>query len=173
MKEIRLSRGMFAIVADEDFERVAKLTWHAHWNIGAKRWEASHSIGYAKENGKRGCRSLSMAHFILGKPPKGMEVDHRNGDQLDNCRSNLRFCTKQQNMWNRRKNSNSTLKYKGIKRRIGGTFQARIVINGKRVSLGSAFLTQEDAALAYNDAARIHFGEFARLNEIQLAEEAA
>lgn len=169
MKEIPLSQGQIALVDDEDYPALSRMAWCAHWNRGAKRWEAMHSERVVV-NGKATCKQISMAHMIMGRPVTGMCIDHRNGNQLDNQKYNLRFATRQQNVWNRKKSRLSTLPYKGIKLRVGGTYQARISDpGGKRLSLGSNFRTPEQAAKAYNSAAIAFYGEFARLNGLKEA----
>lgn len=165
MKKVPLTKGQVAIVDNEDYRAIRRLAWHAKWNRGAKRWEANHSIGFAIAKGKRGCRSLSMSHFIAGKPPANMMIDHKNGNHLDFRRENLRIATRTQNNRNRRIRYDATGPFKGIKLTVSGTWQARIGVAGRRISLGT-FSTPEEAARAYNSAARQHFGDFARLNII-------
>jgi len=99
-----------------------------------------------------------------------MEVDHINGDRLDNRRANLRIVTKQQNRQNIGKQSHRemTSRYKGVVQHPK-TLRWRAIVKtgGKQRHLGY-FATEHEAALAYNTAARELFGEFARLNEVQL-----
>jgi len=93
-------------------------------------------------------------------------VDHINGDNLDNRKKNLRLCTYAENNRNRKPLENKTSKYKGVglnKNYKIKTWQARIVKNSKRYSLGY-FKNEKEAALAYNQAAKKYFGEFAYLN---------
>jgi hypothetical protein len=99
---------------------------------------------------------------IIGRPEKGMVVDHINGDPMDNRRDNLRICTVQQNNWNRKRRPNGSSSFKGVCA-VGGRFTANIAPNGKMTHLGS-FATEEEAARAYDKAAREHYGEFACLN---------
>lgn len=95
--------------------------------------------------------------------PDGMHVDHINGDGLDNRRENLRVCSPMQNLWNSKKQTN-TSGFKGVTKRASDkAFIARIRVNYKLISLGS-FADPIDAAKAYDAAARAHFGEFARTN---------
>lgn len=89
-------------------------------------------------------------------------VDHKNGDKLDNRRSNLRLATHSQNMQNRHV---STLKkstqYKGVSKSSRYRWTATIKVNGKQISLGN-FDTPEEAHAAYCEAAAKYHGEFAR-----------
>lgn len=90
MKTIQLTRGMVAIVDDDDYDHVTQFSWYA---IKRRRlWHAAH---------KRTNKPLYMHRVLLNAPPD-MEVDHANGDGLDNRRHNLRLCTKRQNAQNRR-----------------------------------------------------------------------
>lgn len=102
-------------------------------------------------------------HRFLLNPPDDKPVDHKSGDGLDNRRENLRVCTSRENSYN--KGPRTGLTYKGITKLPGGTYRARICVDGFRVGLG-CFSTAEEAALAYNIAATRFHGEFARLNEI-------
>ena len=105
------------------------------------------------------------------KAKKGQQIDHINGNKLDNRKKNLRFCTYTQN----RCNMGPQLGRKGKKSRFKGvslrtdikivSWMARIVIYGKVKNLG-CHRTEEAAAKAYNKAAKIYHGEFAYLNKI-------
>ena len=152
MKEIPLTNSdQVAIVDDDDFERVSALTW---WMNGP---------GYADGwvNGK-GCL---MHRFIMGAE-KGQEIDHVNSIKLDNRKSNLQFCTHIQNMSKIGIRKNNSTGYVGVSRKKSGKpFRAYLRSAGIQLFLGT-FDTAEDAALAYNEAAVKHFGEFARLNQV-------
>lgn len=94
-------------------------------------------------------------------------VDHIDGDRMNNRRSNLRLSTKLQNRLNSRKRGDKTSsQYKGVSwHKHEQKWQARITVNKKVITLGY-FTSEKVAALAYNDAAKKHFGEFASLNEV-------
>jgi len=106
---------------------------------------------------------------ILNRPlSKGEVVDHVNGDVLDNTRINLRLATQKENSRNRSKSVNKT-GYKAVypvETKKGVKFVAKIEVDGRSIQIGT-FLNQHDAARAYNDAAKIYHGEFARLNIIE------
>lgn len=117
-----------------------------------------------RHNGKE----MPLRNFIM-PPPKGKIIDHKNSDDtLDERRSNLRVATQQQNTHNSRKRNidDLTSKYKGIylcKR--DNTWVARITFNYKDIELGH-YKNEVHAAIAYNDAAKKYFREFALLNDI-------
>lgn len=108
-------------------------------------------------------RETWMLHRIVMDAPKGLEVDHINGDRLDNRKINLRLATKQQNAANQGKSSNkSSSSFKGVYPH-GKKFRAVVKYNSKQIYLG-LFATEHDAAEAYNKKALALFGSFARLN---------
>jgi hypothetical protein len=91
-------------------------------------------------------------------------VDHKNGNGLDNTRTNMREATNQENARNQHKRAGTSSQYKGVCFiPVGGRWMASICLSGRSVHLGY-HATEELAALAYDTAAREHFGEFARPN---------
>lgn len=106
-------------------------------------------------------------HRLIVNAPKGMEVDHIDGNPLNNCRSNLRLCTRTENAKNRRKSKHGKVPYKGVRHNTtdgrNRGYTARISLKGKYLDLGT-YETAEEAARVYDTAARTHYGEFARLN---------
>ena len=93
-------------------------------------------------------------------PPKGYEVDHKDGNSLNDRWRNLRLATHSQNICNARRRSDNSLGFKGVTRHRN-KFRAYISRNGQQIVLGS-FDTPELAHRAYKWAARRHYGEFAR-----------
>lgn len=157
MKEINLTKGKVALVDDEDFEGLNQFKWHASWN--GYNW-------YVERNSSAldGKKKIFRMHRQILNAQKGVPVDHRNGNGLDNQKHNLRLCTNQQNSFNQRKaRKNNKLGIKGVRWREDiKKFNARIKINGKEIHLGS-FNVMGDADSAYRIAEEKYFGEFSRL----------
>lgn len=160
-----LTRGLSALVDVADLPLVADIAWSAVPGCAGGR-----STFYAVHSERSGLTpsgtlNTRMHRLILGLVRgDGILVDHRNLNGLDNRRSNLRICTRQQNQWNKTMLSTNRSGFKGVYfHRISGRWSARIQMDGRSAYLG-LFDTPEDAAAAYNEAAcRLH-GEFARLN---------
>lgn len=103
--------------------------------------------------------------FLFMKKPVPEQVDHINRDRSDNRWSNLRAATPAQNRANRKSVEGSSSKWLGVLwNKDRKNWRASIKINGKRTDLGS-FKCEDEAAMAYNEAALEHFKEFASLNE--------
>jgi hypothetical protein len=120
------------------------------------------------ENGKQHQVSLHQAIIQLSdqEVPEGHDIDHKDGDKLNNLNNNLRICTPAQNQQNRGKNKNNTSGYKGVMwDNPTEKWRAQIRINNKNTYLG-VFSIIEDAARAYNAVALQYFGEFAILNDV-------
>lgn len=108
-----------------------------------------------------------MHRFIM-QDPVGIEIDHWDGNTLNDRRFNLRRATVDQNRQNRGKSKTNTSGYKGVHFcKSNGKWAAQISVNKKRKGLGY-FSTKEEAALAYNSAAVRFHGEFAWLNTIPI-----
>lgn len=154
-KQIPLTRGMFAIVDTEDFDKLASYSWRA-------KVETTTDTFYAvTDSHKGGKHSIYMHRLIMGDPV-GMYIDHINHNALDNRKENLRVVTFAQNMQNSRPSRTSKTGYKGVSV-SGKKFCASIRIKNKQIHLGT-FPTPESAALAYNEVAKKEYGEFAYLN---------
>lgn len=160
MKIIPLTRGKYAVVDNKDYARVSKFRWHAQHRRrrGAGVWYARRST----QTGRGTTRKIVGVYlhtFLTGF----RQVDHKNGDGLDNRRRNLRPCSKSQNIQNARKRQGTSSRFKGVERRLNNRWSAKIRLNNVRYSLG-CFDTEELAARVYDSAARSFFGEFARCN---------
>ncbi len=140
-----------AIIDESDYDIVANYHWYPR--------RVPHTT-YA-HSGRRGAGDM---HRLILQAKRGLEVDHRDGNGLNNRRSNLRVCTPSQNRANthRRKPGMKGAYWDKRYRRWVSCIRSGPVVNGRRkmVSLG-IFPTQEAAAAAYAKAAREAFGEFA------------
>lgn len=160
-KQVPLTKGQFALVDDEDFDFINQWKW--------KLSDSGYAIRYAHigmENGKRKSKRICM-HRLLADTPDHLQTDHINTNKLDNRRSNLRNCTKSQNHMNKRKRLGLTSAYKGVHKdkRGKGKYEARICVGGVSKRIGR-FVSEIDAAKAYNAAAIETYGEYARINEV-------
>lgn len=173
MKIIPLTKDKVTSVDDDDYEWLIKHKWQY----------LSTRNGYAirgyYENGK--CKHYYM-HRLITKCPENMQVDHINGNSLDNRKSNLRICTHSQNLHNSRKQrgirGKSSSMYKGVRfmpREIKGmrkitkhrkNWNMYIYYKKKRV-YGGVYNTEKEAAVAYNILAPKYHGEFFRPNIIE------
>lgn len=153
-KQIPLSNceDKFALVDNEDFEA----TYAHSWDLTLR--------GYVATRIKR--KHLYLHHHILGNPPAGFVVDHIDGDPLNNQRTNLRLVTTAQNRYNAASHRSSTSRFKGVSwDESENLWRAVIQFNKNYIHLGR-FVSEFDAARAYNAAATEYFGEYARLNVI-------
>lgn len=146
MKKIPLAGGKgYALVDDEDYELLSRFKW----SLTAK--------GYA-------ITSVRMHRLVMGAP-HGMEVDHRNGERLDNQKGNLRICTAEQNSQNKKKYQGCKSGYKGVhsQTRQPDRYQAKICYKHKPHQLGT-FKDPHTAAVMYDFWATFFYGEFAMTN---------
>ena len=142
MKTIELTRGKFTIVDDVDFKRLSQHKWHAS------------TLGYA-------CRKINVdgkqktwyLHWeIVGKPPKGLCTDHKNGNRLDNRKENLRICTGSENSQNSHKHRAGRVVGVMTLRARGRTYYyATRTINGRSHVLGRG-KTPEEAHQIFMDS---------------------
>lgn len=150
MKEIPLTRGLVALIDDEDYAAVSKFKWHAQW---------SRRTFYAKR--RDGDKHVALHQILI---PGVLQIDHRDGNGLNNQRSNLRSATAGENSRNRGPNKNNASGWKGVSwYKAGRKWRATIYVQGKNRLLGS-FDDSVEAAKAYDAAARELHGQFARLN---------
>lgn len=164
MKEIPLTQGKIALVDDEDFERLSQWKWHARkttQGMYAARTEGNQKI---------------FMHNELIFVDAGKEVDHKDGDGLNNQKGNLRPATHVQNTWNSKRRSDNSSGFKGVGRwsvtsTVRGKkytytyWRARIRLPGSKNGIVIGYFSDKEvAARAYDVAALKHFGEFAKLN---------
>jgi hypothetical protein len=145
-----LGNDVQTIIDEADWPRVDGMTLYLGVN------------GYVYYSNWSGGRSdpKTLHQFLLGRTP-GMQIDHINGNKLDNRRCNLRVTTAQVNQANRKQlNSNNTSGHRGVVVRMGTRrpYIAQIMVNRKMLYLGS-FLTVEEAVEARRAAELQHYGE--------------
>lgn len=126
MKKIFVTKSVYAIVDDDDFEKVSRWRWGLNYN------------GYACRrhwNGK-GYEKMYMHRFIMDTP-NGFDTDHINRDKLDNRRKNLRIVNRSQNNFNSYPSKSNTSGHKGVGFfKPAGLWRAYITIDGVRRDLG-------------------------------------
>lgn len=147
---IPLSNGLFAIIDRSDYELVCNAKWNYH-------------RGYAlKSQMKNGVSRKVYMHRVINGTPDGMLTDHRNGNRLDNRRSNLRTANRFQNEQNKGITKRNRSGFKGVWFcKKSNRFQAQIRFSRKKIYLGS-FQTAKEASDAYSKASLEMHGEFSR-----------
>ena len=148
VRMIPLTDGGYAYVDAADYEWLRQWTWHLE-NGYAARWDK---------------RKKVLMHRQIMPPPRGMVVDHFDGNKVNNCRINLRVCTRSENSRNRRKCGGASSVYKGVYyNRERHKWSARCIYRDEPIWLGY-FDSEVEAARAYDRMAVELFGAFARLN---------
>lgn len=160
MKRVPVGRdGLYALVDDQDYELVSGFTWLIMRRPKGVLYARSR---YRDDVGK--VREQRMHRLITGWP----ETDHINLNGLDNRRENLRQANRSQNCANRRKPTHGvTSRFKGVSWDLRNRkWLAMIMVHKRNIYLGR-YLSELEAAKAYNDAAAKYFGEFALLNLVR------
>ena len=151
-RTIPLTKGNVAIVDEADYEWLSQFNWST--------CTSTKGLPYAgrtvRVDGKP--YTLLMHRLIMGATER-QEVDHWDGNRLNNSRDNLRWCTRSQNQQNRGKTNKNTSDSKGVYH-VRGRWIVAIRIDGRLAHIGS-FATQEEAVAVYKvKAAEVH-GKFA------------
>ena len=159
MKTIPLTHGKVALVDSQDYNWLSQFKWRAQKS--GKRPDAFYAVRNITIEKRR---TTIQMHRQIMHPPHGLEIDHKNNNGLDNRRSNLRFCTRSQNMANSRGHRRRRSSFKGVSfHKEFKKWRAIITKNKKNLHLGF-FRSQVRAAKAYDDKAKELFGQFARPN---------
>lgn len=159
MREIELTQGYAAIVDDEDYEYLSQFKWQSHITT---------YTAYAYRRVKGTNKHRPMHREVMGVTDPKIYIDHIDRNGLNNQRKNLRIVTWSQNQMNKTYNKRNSLGFKGVSF-DGNKYIATIKVNGKQLSVGY-YKTPKEAAIAYNIAAKEHFGEFAYLNPVDIAD---
>ncbi len=154
---IPLPGGHVLLVDVADLRLALGHTWAAKKNRHVFYAAAARRVG-------KGSPRTVYLHNLLMRPERGFIVDHRDGDGLNNRRTNLRISTPTQNQQNARPRINKLSAYKGVTRCKGSkAWRAQIKVNKVLIVIGT-YESEIDAAYAYDEAASRHFGDFARVN---------
>lgn len=164
MKKIPLSQGKEALVDDEDYEWLMEWKWSYLEPGYATRYEL-------KGESEKESRLLYMERIVWeyhqGPIGKGLVINFKNENGLDNRLRNLRLATHAQAIWTQKARTGYTSEYKGVWwHKKNEKWISRIRRGGKQLHLGY-FENEKEAARAYNKAALKYFGEYAWLNEIE------
>jgi hypothetical protein len=145
------------IIDDEDGDRVLAHSW---WVSSSPEIDG-HVICFSTKIGKK---IIKLHRFLMGDPP-GLVVDHRNGDRLNNRKSNLRACTVKQNNMNAPMSKRNTSGYRGVTfSKRTKKWRAMISLDGIKKHLGY-FDRPDAAAAAYEEAAELYYGDNRRAAE--------
>jgi len=163
MKKIKLTKGKFALVDDEDFEKVNAFKWQVRKSYTTEMWYAERKQTIDGSSKKV---NLCMHRFIMNITDKDVKIDHFDRNGLNNQKLNLRPCNSSQNGVNRKSVDNRTSKYLGVSwDGSRSRWRAATTKYYKQIHIGR-FITEKEAALAYNKKAFEVHGEFANLNKV-------
>lgn len=154
---VPLTQNKEAIIDAEDVDKVLNYTWCAILNKGC--FYAATAVRNAEGKVVR-----ILLHKLILKCEKPLEIDHADGNGLNNTKTNLRLVTRQQNMFNVRKPKHNTSGYKGVSWcQSSQKWKATISVERKRHHLGF-YNTKEQAYSAYCEASERLHGKFGRVD---------
>lgn len=163
MKTIKLTQQKETIVDDQDFDWLNQWRWIVH-NRNGKLYAARgkyEKLGFKKYR----THTISM-HRVIMNAIIGQEVDHINGESLDNRRVNLRLTDRYGNNQNARVRKDSLSGYKGVCFYKSTNKWRAYIGTGEKLKHIGYFNTPQEAALAYNQEAIKRFGEYAKINNL-------
>jgi len=144
MRKIKLTQGKYALVDNEDYDKLNQYKWFTRKD--GQNFYATKKLYIL--NGVR--RNISMHQIIMGIAPKNKEIDHIDGNGLNNQKKNLRFVTHQENMRNQKTRITSKTGFKGIDfNKQQQKYRVRIMLNGKSI-FGGYFKNLKDAVKKIN-----------------------
>lgn len=157
---IPLTQGQNAIVDSDDYEITSPHSWYALWNPSTENFYAWRRAPKNSANER-----IAMHRFVLNMEPSNpLMVDHKNGNPLDNRKSNLRIATVAENNRNCKRRSDNLSGYKGVYwKDSSNKWAAHCRFNNKGFHIGY-FKSKLDAAQAYILIAYLNFGEFSRMD---------
>jgi hypothetical protein len=162
MKEIKIGGHkknskiiLFSVVDDEDFDKINKYKWSI-LTSGNKKY----ACRQYKKDGK--IKRIFLHRYIMNTEDNKIQIDHIDGNTMNNQKSNLRSCSPKENCYNKKVASNNTSGYKGVWS-YKHMWVASIQKDNKKFHCGR-FENKEDAKEAYNKKAEELFGDFANLN---------
>lgn len=155
MKKIKLTQNQYALIDDADFEFLSQWKWSMHTSNNNK-------YAYRKDKNTDYKKDVFM-HRLITKCPKYKEVDHIDGNSLNNQRKNLRICTRSENAMNTGISKTNTSGFKGVMwHKRDKAWRAGIKKKGKHIHLGN-FKDKEEAIEARRKGEIKYHGRFRRI----------
>lgn len=167
-KAIALTKGQYTLVDADDYDLLMQWNWHVNNGYKGSKFYANRALYAPTLTGGRKSVAIRM-HNVVITPKEGFEVDHIDGNTLNNKKNNLRLCIHRHNMRNlpKPRNGKTSSPYKGVSwHKDHECWQAMIKMDYKQKWLGN-YADPKEAAAAYNEAAIKQFGEFANLNDLE------
>lgn len=157
--QVKLTQGAVALIDADDWERLQGYTWF--------NWRRPNT-NYVRTSIRNGdTQKTLLMHRLILDAPDNLEVDHVDGNGLNNRKSNIRLATRMQNCANITVSREGTSQFKGVSwDTLSGKWKAQISANKKKKHIG-LYADELHAARAYNRAAEQAFGEFACLNNLE------
>ena len=144
-----------SIIDLDDVEKCKKYKWGLSNGYVASRWCKAQKKAVA-----------TILHRYIMECPIGKEVDHKNGNKLDNRKSNLRICGRGENQRNMRATGKTSI-YKGVHwYEKAKAWRVKLTHDGREL-VSCIFECEIAAANAYNHYALMYHGEFAMLNKVE------